>query len=288
MSMTIICGKTGKGKTALMTELLARVIAENGFSDYMKCKKEIIRLVNGGFTTLTPPTQRHVCYADYDVKLSKFCKTYHISGFEIGLPNLFFKTRYIPPYATIFLDEAQKYFDSRISMYLREEVYRWFQLHRHNHYNIYMTCQRLANIDVNIRAIADYYIVVEDIKVKTNEWGQVTNIEWRIRKFESCETAERYQMAKESEKFSNLGVAEVIKTDLPIFSYYNSYGCKPAFYKSVDFSNVTFDYYTEDGYEFTLESFTEFNNNHYFVCPTGYLKNAKRDKEILESLGGCA
>ena len=41
----------------------------------------------------------------------------------------------------------------------------------------------------------------------------------------------------------------------------------------------------DEDYVFTLDSFIDFNNKHYFVAPTGYLKNAKNDEKILEKGG---
>lgn len=287
MSMVVICGDPGKGKTALLSYFQVLDCDNNGLENYINCKREIKKLKSGGFTALEAPPQKHVCFSDYHFRISKWCQSYYVSGFEIGLSNPFYNTILLPPYASIFLDEAQKYYDSRMSRYLREEVYRWFQLHRHNHYKIYMTCQRLGNIDLNIRAIADKYIVVEDMQVKKDEYNQVTDIKWITREFTSCDTAERYLLAKESKEISSLGKEVVYKTDLPIFDYYDSFGCKPVFYDQKYVTEVlTFDYYTEEGYEFTADSFADYNNTHYFVAPTGYLKNAKYDEKILEGLGG--
>ena len=285
MGMTIIIGEPGAGKTALLSRFLADFI-ENGFDRYISCKREINKLNEGGFINLEPPPLKHTCYADFDFKINRRIKAYSVSGFEIGLPNPYFKTRYFAPYSIFFLDEAQKYFDSRMSKYIREEVYRWFQLHRHNHYEIYMTCQRLGNIDVNIRSIADKYIYVEGCEVKEDKYGQIINVTWKVREFKSCDTAEQYMMARERKEISKLGESITYKTDLPIFNYYDSYGCKPAFYRNLEnYNNIKFEYFTENGYQFTLESFVEFNETHYFVAPEGYYKNFERDKKILEEKG---
>ena len=281
--LTLIGGVPGAGKTALLTSTLINYILNHGFEDYLNLKRELVIMQKGGFSNLDLPPQKHLCFADYSVQINRRLQAYFVDGYKLGLENPFFETQYIPPYSTIFLDEAQKYFDSRMSKYIREEVYRWFQLHRHNDYNIFMTCQRLGNIDLNIRGIAERFWIVDKIDIKENKYGNIEKIKWIIREFYSCDCAESYMLSKEKSEVSNLGKEIIVETDLPVFDYYDSKGCRPAFYNGK--YNKGFDYYTEDGYQFTLESFVEFNNKHYFVAPHGYYKNPENDKKILKSLG---
>ena len=281
--ITIISGNPGAGKTALLTHFLVERMLNEGFDDWLSCKKELMKLKKGGLEKLEPPPQRHLCFSDYKVKFNRKIESYYIDGFQIGLPNPFFKTVFIPPYSTIYLDEAQRYYDSRMSKFLREEVYHWYQLHRHNDYNIIMACQRLGNIDLNIRGIAENFIIIDDIIVKENKYGMVTHITWKIRQFHSCEVAEAYLLACEKKTISSLGEVKEISTDLNVFDYYNSKGCKPAFYAGQYYK--AFDYFTEEGYQFTLDSFRQYNNIHYFTAPQGFWKNPKFDDKILSSLG---
>lgn len=280
--ITIISGLPGKGKTSLLVKQALVQMLDYGTEDWLNCKLEVRKLVAGGFNNLLLPPMKHCVYADFPISYSRKLKSYYIDGFQIGLPNPFFQTMFIPPYSTIFLDEAQKYYDSRMSKYLREEVYRWYQLHRHNHYNVVMCCQRLANIDVNIRAIADRFLVVEDIEVKEDKYGCAESIKWKMREFTSCDTAENYQLSKDRKELCDLGKVIEDTTDLPVFDCYDSHGCKPVFYHMN--MNRPFDYYTENGYQFSLESFVEFNNSHYFVAPRGYFKNTKYDEEVIKKM----
>lgn len=281
--ITIICGYPGVGKTALLTNFLAQRIIEYGFEDYRNCKRELSILSEGGLSFLEPPPQKHMCFSDYKFKLNKRIQSYYIDGFQIGMPNPFFKTVFIPPYSTIYLDEAQRYYDSRMSKYLREEVYRWYQIHRHNDYNVIMSCQRLGNIDLNIRGIAENFIVIDKIDVEENKYGLVTKITWITRQFHSCEVAESYLLAKERNENKDIGEEVIISTDLNVFDFYDSKSCKPAFYEGN--YNKSFDYFTDEGYQFTLESFVNYNNTHYFIAPQGFWKNAKYDEKILSKLG---
>ena len=277
--ITIIVGFPGAGKTAKLTHYIYEKILNDSFLDYRNSRREIETLSRGGFSNLIPPPQRHLCYCDYSVKIGRKFSTYYVDGFSIGIPNPFFKTTVFPPYSTIFLDEAQRYYNSRMSMYLREEVYIWYQLHRHNHYNIFMCCQRLGNIDVNIRALAEKIIVLDELKIEENKWGYVSKMQWKGRFFNSCDSAESYCLSRENGSIANIGQPFEEKTDICVFDFYDSFGHKPAFYNGV--YNQGFDYYTEEGYQFTLDSFVEFNNVHYYVAPRGYWKNSTYDKQML-------
>ena len=280
--LTIICGLTGRGKTALATNFIIEKLLDC-YEDYRNCCMEIRKLQAGGFNKIEMPPQRHIVYSDYSVKVNSRIKTYRVDGFELAIPNIYFKTAFIPPYSTIVLDEAQKYYDSRMTKYLREEVYRFYQLHRHNHYNIIMTCQRLGNIDLNIRALADTIIVVEELDLKEDEYGQCSKLKWKVREFTSVEVAENYCLAFEKNEIKNYGKENVLKSKHPVFNFYDSYGNKPVFYYLNEHRN--FDYYTEDGYVMTLDSIREFNETHYFTAPQGYWKNPEYDKKILKKYG---
>lgn len=275
--ITIICGKPGAGKTALLTYLQIQRMLDHGFEDFRNCKREIETLNEGGFN-LNIPTQRHVCYSDYPVHFNSKLQSYSVSGYELGLKNIYFNTAYLPPYSTIFLDEAQRYYDSRMSKYLREEVYLWYQLHRHNNYNIFMACQRLGNIDLNIRAIAECFLVIDDLKIEKNDFGMVTSLTWKLRRFDSCDIAEEYMLAREKNETKDYGDKFEITCPFNIFKMYNSHGCKPVFYQEIP--DRPYLYYTEEGYVYTLDSIVDYNGTHKVLSPKGYWKNTKLDKEI--------
>lgn len=276
--MIAIIGKCGSGKTALLSDFQHNTMI-NGFKDYYGAKREIQHLRCVGYPDLELPPQKHLCFADYDFKINKKFSRYKVSGFEIGLQNEFFETKFFPTGSSIFLDEAQRYFDSRMSMYLRKEVYGFFQIHRHNDYKIYLTAQRLANLDINIRALCDKYIVIDKLDVKKDEFGRVIKITWETREFESSETAEKYQMAKESGANSDLGKAVTYSTDVNVFNFYDSHSNKFAFYDVSYTKNLKmkYEYFTETGYQFSMEGVTRFNNENYFVAPAGYLKRKISD-----------
>lgn len=278
----IIYSRPGKGKSLLLSHIQKLKKCEEGFSDFIKCKRELKTLNNTGASFKMPP-QRHLCFSDYSHTYRKI-KSYYLDGFRLALPNPYFETALIPPYSNIFLDEAQRYYDSRMSIFLREEVYRFYQMHRHNHYNIFMTCQRLANIDVNIRSLADYYLYIKESKLKTNEFGQIIGFKIKLKVFTSLDVAEAYQTAEEKGESKKWGKDFVVEDNYDIGRTYDTHNCKPAFY-NMAYGYRDFDYYTENGYEFSLNGFIEFNNTHYFVAPKGYYKNKKQDEAILQKGG---
>lgn len=274
--ITMICGVPGAGKSSLMAYYATQLLQDD-LSDYISCKRELRKLNASGFDYALPP-QKHLCYSDNTIRWGRRVVTYDLDGFRVGLPNLFFDTVFLPPFSTIFLDEAQRYYDSRMSKYLRDDVYHWYQLHRHNDYNVYLVCQRPANIDVNIRALAERVIVLDNCEVATDEYDCVSRITWTGREFASADTAESYLLSSDKSQFAHVGQVFNESCDYDIFSCYSSKSCRPAFYADY---NKPIEYYTVDGYSATLESYVEYNNTHYFTAPAGFWKNADRDKKIL-------
>lgn len=279
--ITIICGEPGRGKTALMTFFAFKQMLEKGFEDYWNSCRRIDTLRAGGFSHLNYLPQTHTVYADYVIG-SEYIdfRSYYVDGFKIALPNPFFDTAFFAPYSNIYLDEAQKYYDSRMSKYLRECVYRFYQLHRHNHLNIYMTCQRLGNIDLNIRDISERIIYVENLDVKKDTYGQIVKMTWTVSEFNSLKDAEKYVDSTTPGNKLNLKKYEFAGN---IFALYNSYGNEPAFYDGN--YNRKFDCYTEDGYVDTVDSYMSYNQNHMYYAPVGFWKNEKNDSILLKERG---
>lgn len=275
--ITIICGDPGAGKTALLTYFAITEMLENGYNQYRNLKKEIDILKPGGFENVELPPQKHLVYADYSIKFRKNLTSYTCDGYKIGLSNIYYETTFFPTGSTIFLDEAQRYYNSRFSKYLRPQTYNWYQMHRHNDYNIFMVCQRLENIDVNIRAIAERILVIDKMIVSNDKYGRVTHVNWKVHQFNSPDVAESYYMARDKHQKSELGEVVEFNTDLPIFYFYDNKGCKPIFYYKNYYKG--FDYYVDLGYNLTAIGVEEYNDTHIFTIPEGYLINADYDKK---------
>lgn len=276
--ITMICGIPGSGKTSYMAKLAIDTML-NGRADFLSWKREATILNSTGACFDLPP-QKHLVYCDTKISFGKRFNTYFINGFEIGLYHPFGPTVFLPYYSSIFLDEAQRYYDSRMSKYLRPEVYNWYQLHRHGDYNVYLVCQSPANIDINLRRLIERVIVLENIIIHKNEYGVVNNCKWIGREFLSADTAESYMLSDNS---SNNGKLFSDSCNYNVFGFYNSKSCRPAFL-SGNYS-TPIEYYSDSGYQFTMSSFVEYNNTHLFSAPQGFWKNVTRDKLILEKLG---
>lgn len=279
--ITLICGIPGAGKTSYLAKLAIDSMLNGRFA-YNSWKRESTQMNTSGANFELPP-QRHLVYCDTNIHYGKRLCTYSVNGFEIGLSHPFGHTVFLPYYSTILLDEAQRYYDSRMSKYLRSEVYNWYQLHRHGDYNVYLACQSPANIDVNLRRIIQRVIVFDEFSVKEDEFGCIRKSLWSGREFMSADSAEAYMLDKENGRSSNLGKSFSDSCDYNILSCYNSKSCRPAFLAG-NYSTPV-EYYTEKGYQFTLSSFVEYNNTHLFSAPEGFWKNPTRDKLILEKMG---
>lgn len=279
--ITIICGEPGNGKTALMTYFAVQKMTEEGYDYWTSSCNRINELYTGGFNNLRYLPQFHTVYSDYVIKNEWLnVQSYYCDGFKVGLPNPFFDTMFFAPYSQIFLDEAQKYYDSRMSKYIRECVYRFYQLHRHNHLDIYMTCQRLGNIDLNIRDIARRIIYVEKLDITKDDFGRIIKLQWHTVEFSCLKYAEAYlDNNNKSVEFDK----KTYEYEGNIFDYYGSYSNEPVFYDGNYERN--YDSRLEDNYGVSVEDFSKFNAEHMYYAPKGYWKNDKEDKNILKERG---
>lgn len=279
--ITIICGEPGNGKTALMTYFAIQKMTNEGWNLWTNSCKRIQELYAGGFKNLRYLPQKHTVYSDYVIRNKWFnIQSYYCNGFNVALPNPFFETMFFAPYSQIFLDEAQKYYDSRMSKYIRECVYRFYQLHRHNHLDIYMTCQRLGNIDLNIRDISRRIIYVEKLDIEKDEFGRIVKMKWHTIEFTCLKFAEAFldndnkSVQHEKKDYEYTG---------NIFDFYSSYSNEACFYDGNYESN--YDCLIEREYGSNVEDFIKYNEEHMYYAPKGYWKNDKEDSKILKERG---
>ena len=269
--ITIIFGKPGSGKKALMTYFAVEMLRK-GKTIWKQSEKKIKQLNEGGFEKLSPPIQKHMVFADYLITTKKH-RSYDVDGYRLGMIDEKFTTAFLPPYAQIFLDEAQKYYDSRMSSYLSDRVSRFYEMHRHNNYNITLVCQRLGLIDLNVRQNAENIYLIEDFKTKYDEFGRISECHWTCIQFSCCGDAERYY--DDPKTNSKLGKEVKFVCNENIFRHYNSFSCEPLFYKNkyssvfdVDFSPVV---------NMDVDSVKEYTETHDYAVPTGYYKERKRN-----------
>ena len=278
--ITIIVGEGGRGKSLRLTYKLGLRML-NGFNDYIKLKRDLKQLKSGGgFSQLNLPEQKHLVYADFDLKINKRLRSYWIDGYQIAMPNDYFDTILIPFYSAIGLDEGDRYFDSRKTKELRQEVYRYPQLHRHGDYDLYIVCHRIASLDTHFREMADKIEVMNGVEFKKDKYGLIKSVTFDLMEFNSCNAAEKYQLESDN-KSTHIGKHIREKVTIPCWNWYNTKSFRPAFLK--DRYNESYSYAFHSTFTNDLEGFIKFNNTHNYFAPQGYLKNEKYDEKIRKA-----
>ena len=90
--------------------------------------REIMRKNANGFNLTIP---KHCVSANYDITFRKFGYSprfnRRINPYKLGFKNQFVETHFTLPYEAIGITEAQKYLNSRMSMYFPEWQSRWYR-----------------------------------------------------------------------------------------------------------------------------------------------------------------
>jgi hypothetical protein len=193
--ITIIFGPPGVGKTKLLAHLASERMTVHAFQDMLACKRKVENLRACGFTALSLP-QKHVVFADLplcsEARIMPVRRCYYVDGFRLGLCNDEAQTAFLPPYAQVYLSEAQRYFNARAYKKFPDYVSRFFETHRHYGLNITLDCQRPGLIDLNIRGIAGEFIRVLNSCDKTDREGRVVSSTWDCLVFFDNSAAEKY------------------------------------------------------------------------------------------------
>ena len=102
-------------------------------------RQEIMRKNANGFNLTIP---KHCVSSNYDITFRKYGYSprfnRRINPYRLGFDNEFVKTHFNYPYEAIGITEAQKYLNSRMSMYFPEWQSRWYEQHGHNNLDIYL------------------------------------------------------------------------------------------------------------------------------------------------------
>ena len=227
--ITIIFGKTGSGKTALLTHSLTMAMFDR---ERFRTMRRMIEDKNDSGFNLTVP--KHCGFSNYYVEGKQFGYspriTYKINPFCLGFadPDTLIKKHFIPPFAVIGITEGQKYFNARMSSKYPDWQSRFLEAHRHNGYDIYIDIQRFDLVDLNIRELA-YFIEIQSVERKVDRNGE-TSVEWHIRRFENKTAVEKYMEGGQKDD-SKWYIEEIIKANYDVFDCYNSTMCEPLFYK---------------------------------------------------------
>ncbi len=134
--ITIIFAPPRTGKTCFMTH-----IARETAFDYERNKRmrmEILNKRQNGFTTIHTIPQ-HCVSANYDMIFHRYGYSprfsRRINPYRLGFANPFVETHFNLPSECICITEAQKYLNSRMSIYFPDWQSRWYEQHGHNDAN---------------------------------------------------------------------------------------------------------------------------------------------------------
>lgn len=263
----IIFAPPRTGKTCLMTHLLNQTMYDRQRNKLMQM--ELSNKINNGFTNIKIIPQ-HCVSANYTITGKKFRYSARISRFinpyKLGFDNDFVDTHFNLPYECIGITEAQKYLNSRMSMYFPEWQSRWYEQHGHNNLDIYLDTQRPMLIDINIRELA-HFIEVVDLSIKKDKRGNVVGLKWRVRHIDNSSLFDKYMNS--GKKDSSCYVEQTIVADYNVFDCYDSQSCKPKFYaghfyNDIDYIKAQVPNNTREGYINYLKENNEELPKYYF------------------------
>ena len=193
--ITIIFGAPGSGKSSLNTYFLKRLYRREGEIRLDRTRALIAEANEHRLTPLSVPDKPPI-FSNYEVKFQtdyeEDFEPYLINGFYMGLQNDRIPTQYIPPASAVFLDEAQRFYDSRKSATFPEFVSRFYEMHRHYHIDLWLAVQRPVLIDANIRALCRNFIEVERMEHEHDDAGRIAKTIFRCRGFDRWEEIEQY------------------------------------------------------------------------------------------------
>lgn len=186
--ITIIFGKPGAGKTSLMTHFMTDIYENEGDELLEKCRE---RILEQNATRLHPlPLPEEVpLFSNFGVKFTtgyrKEYSPYFFNPYYFGVENDDYPVQYLLPCGNYFIDEGQRYFNSRRSLSLRDHVSKAFELHRQFEINIFIGCQRPKLIDLNIRELTPRFLEALEMKNETTAYGGIVSSTWRLKEYTS-------------------------------------------------------------------------------------------------------
>ncbi len=270
--ITIIFAPPRTGKTCFMTHVA------NGYA-FNKARnramaREIVGKIQSGFDGIkTVPI--HCVSANYDMTFKRYRYSprfsRRINPYRLGFDNPFVKTHFNLPYEVICITEAQKYLNSRLSMYFPDWQSRWYEQHGHNDLDVYLDTQRPMLIDVNIRELSQFIEIVK-LDIAYNDFGKPCSLTWHIRRIENSSLFDKYMASGKQDK--TCYTEEVITADYNVFACYDSQCCKPKFYQG--HFDEDFDYKQSEPTAQTLEGYIRYLEENDDELPEGYYQ--KRGK----------
>ena len=270
--ITIIFAPPRTGKTCYMTHVGHEMAFNRERNRSMA--REIIRKQNNGFDSLrTIPT--HCVSSNYDMTFKKFRYSprysRRINPYRLGFANKFVETHFNLPFEVICITEAQKYLNSRMSMYFPDWQSRWYEQHGHNDIDVYLDTQRPMLIDVNIRELAQFVEIVK-LDIRYNDFGKPSSLTWQTRHIENSSLFDKYMASGKQDK--SCYTPKIVTANYNVFDCYDSQSCKPKFYEG--HLEEDFDYKQAEITDDTLEGYIKYLMENDDELPENYyLKRGK-------------
>lgn len=252
--ITIIFAPPRTGKTCFLTHIANTAAFDRERNTAMR--REILLKRQSGFGGLQsiPP---HCVSANYDIVMRRFGYSPRLSRrinpFRLGYANDFVETHFNLPYECICITEAQKYLNSRMSMYFPDWQSRWYEQHGHNNLDIWLDTQRPLLIDVNVRELSQF-IEITGLKLKYDGFGRVRSLTWTIRRIDNSGLFDRYMQSGKKDK--ECYTEETVTAGYNVFSCYDSQNCKPKFYDG--HLHEDFDYMPAEPNDGTIDGYIKY------------------------------
>lgn len=234
--------------------------------------REIMRKQANGFSKLTIP--KHCVSANYDITGRKFRysprTSRRINPYRLGFANEFVDTHFNLPFEAIGITEAQKYLNSRMSMYFPDWQSRWYEQHGHDDIDILLDTQRPMLIDVNIRELASFVEIIK-LHIQKNQYGKVEGLTWLIRRIDNSSLFDFYMASGKKDK--DCYVEDIVQANYNVFECYDSQSCKPKFYEG--HFDKDFDYTASKPTEQTLEGYIKYLQENDDELPKNFYQRRK-------------
>ncbi len=252
--ITIVYAPPREGKTCFLTHIGRELAFDRERNRAMWAEIRYKQACGFEQIETLPP---HCVSSNFDMVLRKHGNSprysRRINPFKLGYKNPFVETHFNFPYEAIFITEAQKYLNSRMSKFYPDWQSRWYEQHGHNYLDIWLDTQRPNLIDVNVRALAQFIEIVH-LDKKYDDYGRVKELRWRIRRIANNELFERYMASGKTDR--SCYVEEIVKADYNVFACYDSRSCKPKFYDGHFDSD--FDYRSAEPIDEDLEGYIRY------------------------------
>ncbi len=280
--ITIIFAPPRTGKTCFMTHTANLYAYDRRRNKAMQT--ELLQKTAAGFKNIKTIPE-HCVSANYDIVLRRFGysprRNRRINPYRLGFSNEYVKTHFNLPYEAIFVTEAQKYLNSRMSRYFPDWQSRWYEQHGHNNLDIFLDTQRPMLIDVNIRELAQFVEIVE-LHIDYDRLGQPCRLQWKIRRIPNSQMFDRYMSS--GKKDSDCYTEETVTAEYNVFRCYDSRSCKPKFYDGhfkddIDYKQGEPTDESFDGYVKFLKDFDDELPNNFYIKEGDKAKNAVPKKE---------